>query len=70
VTRHDLRSANAATEKLRRIPSSTTFTKISANVLDISRGQISMLDRGGDESHPPSSRQLQRRAGFAITATE
>ena len=40
VTRHGLCSPHAATPPLRRMPPGTPVTKIGANRLDISRGQI------------------------------
>jgi hypothetical protein len=43
---------------------------IMANVLDISRGQVPIPDPNGEKSHPPSARRLQRRDGFAITASK
>ena len=45
VTRHGLRSPHAATPPLRRMPPGTPFTKISANVPVISRGQIPISRR-------------------------
>ena len=72
VTRHGLRSPHAATPPLRRMPPGTPFTKISANVLDISRGQIPILASTSAKYHSPSSRQRQRqrRAGCATISTE
>ena len=43
VTRHGLRSPLAETPLLRRMHPGTPFTKITANVLDIGRGQIPIL---------------------------
>ncbi len=59
VTRHGLRSPHAATPPLRRMPPSTPFAKTSANVLDISPGQIPILASPGEKSHSPSSRRFQ-----------
>jgi hypothetical protein len=70
VTRHGLRSPHAATLSFRRMPPSTPFTKIRPNGLDISCDQMPILDPAGATPHLPSSRRLQRRAGFAITTTE
>ncbi len=70
VTRHGLRSPHAATPLLRRMPPGTPFTKISANVLNISRCQIPILASPGGKSHSPSSRRFQRPAGSAVTTTE
>ena len=70
VTRHGLRSPHAATPPLRRMRPGTPFAKITANVLDISRGQIPIPASPGEKSHSPGSRRLQRRAGSAITTTK
>jgi hypothetical protein len=48
----------------------TPVTKITANVLDISRGQIAILASSGEKSHSPSSRRFQRPAGYAVTTTK
>ena len=70
VTRHGLRSPLAATPPLRRMHLGTPFTKITANVLDISRGQIPILASPGEKSHSPGSRRFQRPAGSAVTTTK
>ena len=70
VTRHGLRSPHAATPPLRRTPPGTPFSKISANVLDISRDQIPILASPGQKSHSPTSRRFQRPNGSAVIATK
>jgi hypothetical protein len=54
VTRHGLRSPHAAIPPLRQMPPGTPITKISANVLDISRGQIAIPASPGEKSHSRS----------------
>jgi hypothetical protein len=70
VTRHGLRSPLPATPPLRRMHLGTPFTKITANVLDISRGQIPILPLPGAKSHSPGSRRFQRPAGSAVSTTK
>ena len=70
VTRHGSRSPHAATSSLRRMPPDTPVTRISANGLDIGRGQIPIPASPGEKSHSPGSRRFPRRDGFAVTATE
>ena len=60
VTRHGLRSPHTATPSLLRMPTHTLFTNVSANVLDISRGQIPILASPGEKSRSPSSGRFQR----------
>ena len=69
VTRHGLPSPLAATPPLRRMHPGTPFTKISAHVLDISRGRVPTLASQGEKSHSPRYRPFRDRTGFAITAT-
>jgi hypothetical protein len=52
------------------MPPGTHFAKISANVLDISPGQIPILVSPGEKSHSPISRRFQRPTGCAITSTK
>ena len=70
VNRHGLRSPHAATPPLRRTPPGTPFTKISANVLDISRGRFPIHAPPGEKSHSPSSRRFLPPTGSAVTTTK
>ena len=70
VTRHGVRTPDAATPKLRRRPPGTPVANIRLDVLDISRGQMPLPDSSGEKSHSPMPRQRQRQAGFAITTTK
>jgi hypothetical protein len=70
VTRHGLRSPLAETPLLRRMHPGTPFTKITANVLDIGRGQIPILPLPGEKSHSPGSRRFQRPADSAVSTTK
>ena len=60
VTRHGLRSSQAATPLLRRMPPGAPFAKISATELNFSRGQFPIQSPPGHKSHSPGHHQRQR----------
>ena len=70
VTRHGLRSLHAATSPFRPTPPRTPFAKITTNVPDVSRSQLSILDAPGEKSHSPRAHRPKRRAGFATITAE
>jgi hypothetical protein len=70
VTRHGLRSPQAAILPLRRMPQGAPFAKIGATGLDMTRGQFRMNGLPAEKSHSPSPRQCQRRAGSEMTSTK
>jgi hypothetical protein len=69
VTRHGLRSPQATTSKLRRMPPGMPFAKISATGLDISLGQFPIHGPPDEKSHSPNPRQRQCRVDSAMTST-
>jgi hypothetical protein len=52
------------------MPSGAPFAKIRATMLDLSRGQIAILDLRGKKSRSPSLSQPQRRASLATITAE
>jgi hypothetical protein len=48
----------------------TPVTRITANGLDIGRGQIPIPASPGEKFHSPGSRRFLNRNGFAVTAAK
>jgi hypothetical protein len=67
VTRHGLRSPDAATFPFRRKSPGTPVAKIKADAQDISRNRSLIRATADEKSHPPSSGRPRRQADFATT---
>ncbi len=67
VTRHGLRSPDAATLPSRRKSRGTPFVETKTDGLDISRDRSPVTVTAGEQPHPPSSGGTRRRAAFPTT---